>query len=672
MPRGPVWIVGLASTLTLGCLHAPAIWSPDGRWLAYTMAVEPGPRRLAPWWLFETGAPPGLDLSERPKRRPSAASYRLWATKAETGESVLLEESRGPLSSACWSPDGKALAFGRLVAEPEGRARFEVVVMDGPGRQRVLSSRPYSDLDARAADLPFLSPSWSPDGRFLAVPIFQQALGLAILRADNGRVLKVIEGGYWPSWSPDKTSLAFVRAGDPESLQCLDTNFGPPRHLADIGQTCQPPVWAPDSRSVLVVAGVSALPPGAPPSPVSRPLAAPPEATTTQQPRLIRVPVERGKAVTITALVPDHLERDKAFNGASFSTDRDGENLFFTADIEGEPTQIAWFRPRSGETYKRFHPFDPSIRIGALAVNPNGRLLAMRVGRPGYLSPPAVCDPMTNGTMPVPMVPDDAARVAWLTTLIDASRGLLRANLPAAMVAGRAVDRPTMLPIPGEFSPSHEISFRLRRLGQIGRPLCERPADAPPADPNLSALLDEARLFFDYLRRDYAAALKDLDALEARAVTPDHRLRLLSVRAQVFLGLGETERAERTIAYLNKAAPPARKRLEMTPAGPSVEDEPAPGDAWPGYLADRAGELSRGRNDPAAGPDEPPLGHRNPDAPEPALAPPAAIPFAPMIQAPPDALNPFQQLIPDAFRARQPLPGRGRLRPLPRRVPAPR
>src|SRR5262249_15007591 len=158
--------------------------------------------------------------------RPAATSYRLWATQAETGESVLLEEARGPLSSPCWSPDGKAVAFGRIVPEPEGRARVEGVIMDGPGRQRGLYSRPYSNLNPRAADLPSLAPSWSTDGRFLAVPIFQQTLGLAILRADNGRVLKQLEGAYWPSWSPDKTMLAFVHNGDPETLQCLDTNFG--------------------------------------------------------------------------------------------------------------------------------------------------------------------------------------------------------------------------------------------------------------------------------------------------------------------------------------------------------------------------------------------------------------------------------------------------------------
>jgi hypothetical protein len=673
MPRGPIWIVGLASVLMLGCLHAPVIWSPDGRWLAYTMAVQPGSRMLAPWWLFETESPAGSDLSSaRSKRRLAVAAYRLWATRAETGESVLLEESRGPLTSPVWSPDGRALAFGRLVPEPDGRARFEVVVQDGPGRQRVLLSRPHSELDAKAADLPGLAPAWSPDGRYLAVPWFQQMLSLAIVRADNGRILKVIDDAYWPAWSPDKTMLAFVHGGDPESLQCLDTNFGPSRHLADIGQTSQPPAWSHDGRSLVVSVGVSAPPRGLArlPGPLSKPIAAPPPGTIpSQQAKLIRVEVASGRIVTVASVTPDPIERDKAFSGISFSFDRDGEDLFFTSDVEGQPTVITWFRPRSGETYKRFHPIDPSIRIGALAVNPNNRLLALRVGPPDSLSPPALCDLTTDRV--VPLVPDDAARVEWLTTLTGAARELLRCSLPAASVAGRTIDRATLLPIPGEFPATHELSFRLRRLGRLGRPLCDRPVDAPPADPSLSALLDEAKLFFDYLREDYAAALKDLEALEARAVTPDQRLRLLSVRAQVFLGLGQTDRAEQMIAFLKKTAPSSRKRLETTPAGPSMIAEPAPGEGWPSYLAEQAEELEKGAQGASSRPDKP-LGHRNPDAPDPRIGPAAVIPFAPLIEPPAPHDIPFLEVAPNELR---PLPApRGQPRPplLPRlRRPVP-
>ena len=46
-------------------------------------------------------------------------SNKLWTTRPETGESVLLEDSAGPLSAPAWSRDGTSLAFGRLTRGTE-------------------------------------------------------------------------------------------------------------------------------------------------------------------------------------------------------------------------------------------------------------------------------------------------------------------------------------------------------------------------------------------------------------------------------------------------------------------------------------------------------------------------------------------------------------------------
>src|SRR5437868_5032644 len=105
MRRVRIVIVGLSALALIGCLHAPVLWSPDGHWLAYTMAFRSEPAGLSPGWLFETAAPEGAALSAAPTGRLAPLTYRLWATRAETRESVLLEESRGPLTSPTWSPD---------------------------------------------------------------------------------------------------------------------------------------------------------------------------------------------------------------------------------------------------------------------------------------------------------------------------------------------------------------------------------------------------------------------------------------------------------------------------------------------------------------------------------------------------------------------------------------
>jgi Tol biopolymer transport system component len=603
------------------------LWSPDGQWVAYTMARRSDFAELSPGWLFEKGTEDAPLLSGKPATPRAALNYRLWASRAETGESVLLEESRGPLTSPTWSPDGRALAFGRLVPEDEGRARFEVVVQESPDRKRVVLSRAVSEFNARVSELPGLALAWSPDGRYLAIPLFQQTLCLGIIRADNGRILKIIEDAYLPAWSPDGSKLAFVQGSDAETLHYIDHNFGPPRHLADIGQTCQAPVWFRDSRSLAVVARR----PGRRREPPS------------EQTDLLRIQVESGKVDLITTFPSEPGDRDRSFNGSSFSLDREGDELFYVSEPEGHLNEITWYRPRTGETAEKFHPIDHSIRIGALAVSPSGKTLAFRVGSQGDLSTPALVDLTTKQF--TPLVPDDAARVEWLSTLIQAARSMLRANLPSSDARNQPIDRPTLLPVPGELPANPDIAGRLRRLGRIGRPLCDRPLDAPPASPALLELLAEARLFFDFLREDYDAAMASLEALEPHLSTRDQRVRLLGVRAQVFLGLKQTDQATKTIEFLQAIDAKPGPRFEQTAAGPAMIDEVAPIRRWPSYLIERTVEINKAASLPGS---ENPLGHRNPDNPNPNadLIPGpggAPLPFGPPLQVAPPFLPVFPE-----------------------------
>ncbi len=616
MSRGWVWAVVCLAFLLSGCLHAPVLWSPDGKWIAYTIAVRSGSPSLPGSWLFETQPPSGSSIVEGKPATGGVAGYRLWATRVDTGESVLLEESRGPLTAPAWSPDGKALAFGRLLSEGEGRARFEVVLQEGPTRQRILLKQSYHKLSAKAAELPGLALAWSPDGRYLAIPVVHHNLDFAIIRADNGRVLKVVEDAFLPAWSPDGAKLAFVRGSETESLHCIDNSFGPPRHLAEIGQTSQLPVWSRDSQSILVVTRHTAPRRGEGPSP---------------QVDLIRVRFDTGEAEKVVTMSDELGDPERAFLGASFSVDRDGENLFYTIDVEGRPSEIWWYRPRNKEVLRRFHPIDCAVRIGGLAISPSDRTLALRVGNPGSWAPPGLVNLASEQLTFTAIVPDDSARVEWLVTFLDAARRVLQGALPEARVRGAPVERATLLPIPGELT-SNEVILRLGRLGRLGRPLCDRPNDAAPADPALQALLDEARLFFDYLRQDYDAALASLEALNAKTTDPDQRLRLLSVRAQIDLAQGRGDQAKDTIDYLGSLRQGPSFRIEETPTGPALTAESDRKQAWPLYLAQRAADYrtrAAGGNEGADG--EPnPFGNQNPDAPAFALPEGGiAIPFAP-------------------------------------------
>jgi hypothetical protein len=646
MRRLPLAICGLTALGLLGCLNAPVLWSPDGQWVAYTMASRSAPPGLEPGWLLDTRPPEPTALKSRP-RSAAPPVYRLWATHGTSRESVLLEESRGPLTSPTWSPEGQGLAFGRLVPEEGGRGRLEIVIQEAPDRKRVVLSRPLNEFQAHAAELPALSLVWSPDGRYLAVPLPLQTLSMGIIRADNGRLLKIIEDAYFPAWSPDGTKLAFVQGQghEAESLHYVDNSFGPSRRLLDIGQTSQAPVWYRDSRSVATLARrTMQLRRREPPS---------------QQIDLLRVHVESGRVDVVANLLSEPGDRDKEYNGSSFSLDREGDELFHVSDVEGQPTEITCYRPRTNETAEKFHPIDPLVRIGALALSPSGKTLAFRAGSAGELSAPALLDRETR--QPALLVPDDAARLEWLATLIRTAQALLRAHLPVTDGRNVPIDRPTLLPVAGELPPNDEAVGRLQRLGRIGRPLCDRPAGSTPASASLLDVLAEAALFFDFLCEDYPAALASLERLEPRLSTRQERLALLGLRAQIFLGQRRFEQANQTIAFLQSIETPTQsgQRIESTPAGVVLTRETGPSPRWASYLAERSAEL---RKAAAVEGSELPLGHRNPDNPNPfpELVPGprgAPIPFAPMIPGAPlflPLLPEFQQQVGAVINRRLP------------------
>jgi Tol biopolymer transport system component len=579
MRRTLLLLVCLASTFfVVGCLHAPMPWSPDGKWLAYTVEVRPISGMLHHGWLFDS--PTNLTALV-PRESPRPTGYRLWATRADSGESVLLEDSTLPLTAPGWSPDGRALAFGRVVADPEGSSKFEVVILDGPGHRRILSSRTLGLLNADASRLPGQAIAWSPDGRYLAIPQLNP-LGMAVIRADNGRQVNSINDAFLPSWSPDGSRLAFYMKGTGDTLNFIDSPTGQPRMLSEIGQAGQAPAWTRDGLT-LVVSARRPVPRGG--------------DQTGDQVEILKVRIDSGQAETIRALSKDAiLGKNRAIEGVSLAFDASGENLFCSTVAEGVPHQITWYRPRVNETYKNFSIIDYTVPMGSLSLSPDDRTLAARVGPVDRLSPPALCDLEDIDRRVRLIAPDDASRVEWIGTLVGAARGIL-SLLPTAssdpnVPTSGTLERISLLPVVGEFESNPDQTNRLRRIGRLGRPLCDRPASARPAAPEVAALLDEARFFFDYLGQNYTEALHSLETLEASADTPDVRLRLLTLRAQIFLAQGDVDRATQTIRYLEKLDkhPPMRIEWDGT-AYRLTGTEPTTGRGWPTYLAWRASRV---------------------------------------------------------------------------------
>ncbi len=604
LPPAAVLAISLGLAAAVGCVPSPLAWSPDGRWIAYTLATRPPGEATPAGWMFDAGpvgdptGPPGTAVG---------LDYRIWASRTDDGTSVLLEEGRGPLTAPGWSPDGSSLAFGRWLPAEEGRpARYELVVQDAPGRRRVVLSQ---DLDgpvkADPAGLPGLAVAWSPDGRTLAAPVLKPA-GLALVRAEGGRVLKAVDDAYWPAWSPDGSWLAYYRHGELPALECLEVGSGAVRRLTDVPLAVQPPIWTRDGQGLLV-----ARPAGGAGAAVE----------------LVRVPIDGGAIGPADRnrklVLDDDGGRDPGFLGAAFAFDSDGQDLFIAASTAGKPAAIAWYR--GPLPMKRFNPLDGASPIGALAVAPGRRLLAARFGPPGLLSPPAIIDP--DSEQLTPLAPDAGARAEWLATLVQSARAIVRDQVPKPQLDGRPVERPTLLPAPGEVAANDPAASRLKRLGGLGRALCE--PDDPAAGTGWAALRDEARLVFRYLDGDYPGALDALETLErgdsGRRLAADQRLGLLAVRGQIYLGLGDAERARATAAYLGTITPETPGRIEQVGDSLRLTPDPDPRSGWATLLSRRASALDR----PPADPAESPLGHDNPDNPDFAPGNPTTLPQVP-------------------------------------------
>ncbi|PWB68890.1 MAG: hypothetical protein C3F15_15775 [Holophagae bacterium] len=145
------------------------IWSPDGRWVAYSSASEEG--------------------------------YRFFRKAADgSGEEELLFEAGSGGWVDSWSPDGGTLLFELFV--PERGADLWLLPLDGQ-RQPV----PFLETPANETHAAF-----SPDGRFVAYVSDEGGLAqiyVQTVSASGSRWQVSRDGGDWPAWSADGKELFY-------------------------------------------------------------------------------------------------------------------------------------------------------------------------------------------------------------------------------------------------------------------------------------------------------------------------------------------------------------------------------------------------------------------------------------------------------------------------------
>jgi Tol biopolymer transport system component len=265
--------------------------SPDGKWLAFTMAKGGGV--LTNIWVMPIGGGDARQLTNEPDSAramtpswsPDSRSllfvstrdkqYNVYSIPLEGGSAKRLTHGPGSHRFAVRSPDGAKIAFPSNRLDPTSLYGYNLFLMGSDGESSAQPARQITSLNGSPGH-----PTWSPDGKWIGFvskdvdttktvtigpgmtskrnAIFA-TFRLFKVRADGGKPIQLTglppaedrDEDVWPTWSPDGKWIAVARrVGAKNDVWLVDPESTRPPVQITKGGNCSKPTWSADGKEI--------------------------------------------------------------------------------------------------------------------------------------------------------------------------------------------------------------------------------------------------------------------------------------------------------------------------------------------------------------------------------------------------------------------------------------